>query len=111
MAEERDWVRRLKESDPDVRQTCEEAEEFAQLVRERNGVNWDNWLSRASVTPTLQTFAAGLRRDEAAVRAGLTLSWSNGPVEGAGNRLKCLKRSGDGRAKFNLLRARVLHAN
>lgn len=78
--EEREWVARLQESDRDVRQTLEGAEEFAQLVRKRNGVNLDNWLSR--MTPALQTFAAGLRRDEAAVRAGLTLPWSNGPVEG-----------------------------
>lgn len=109
--EEREWVRRLKESALDMRQTLEVAEEFAHLARERNGVNLDNWLSHASVTPALQAFAAGLRRDDAAVRAGLTLAWSNGPVEGAVNRLKFLKRSGYGRAKFDLLRARVLHAN
>jgi transposase len=109
--EERNWVRRLKEWDPDVRQTLVRAEEFAQVVRDRNGVELDNWLSRVSVTPALQAFAAGLRRDEAAVRAGLTLAWSNGPVEGAVNRLKFLKRAGYGRAKFDLLRARVLHAD
>ena len=58
--EERNWVRRLKEWDPDVRQTLVRAEEFAQVVRDRNGVELDNWLSRVSVTPALQAFAAGL---------------------------------------------------
>lgn len=84
------------------------AEEFAGLVRERNGAGLDGWLDRADAVPALKSFAAGLRRDEAAVRAGLTLPWSNGPVEGAITRVKLLKRAGYGRAKFDLLRARVL---
>ena len=45
-----------------------------------------------------------------AVRAALTHSWSNGPTEGHVNRLKLLKRQMYGRAKFDLLRSRVLHA-
>jgi hypothetical protein len=43
------------------------------------------------------------------VKAGLTLEWSNGPVEGYVNRLKLMKRSMYGRAKLPLLRTRVLH--
>jgi transposase len=31
----------------------------------------------------MRRFAAGLRKDLDAVRAGLTEPWSNGPVEGA----------------------------
>ena len=58
----------------------------------------------------MRSFARGLRQDEAAVRAALTLDWSNGPVEGRVNRLKSIKRSMYGRARFDLLRARVLHA-
>lgn len=107
--EERAWVARLKEFDPDVQTAFETAEQFAELVRQRNGVGLDGWLGRGEAVPTLRAFAAWLRRDEAAVRAGLTLPWSNGPVEGAVNRLKLLKRAGYGRAKFDLLRAKVLH--
>lgn len=44
------------------------------------------------------------------VRAGLSLPWSNGPVEGAVNWLKVIKRSMYGRAGFTLLKARVLHS-
>ena len=57
----------------------------------------------------LQGFCRGLRRDWEAVMAGLTLEWSNGPVEGQVHRLKMLKRQMYGRAGFTLLRARVLH--
>ena len=45
----------------------------------------------------------------AAVLAGLTLPWSNGPLEGHVNRLKLIKRSMYGRAEFDLLKLRVLY--
>jgi transposase len=40
----------------------------------------------------------------------LTLSHSSGPVEGTVNKIKMLKRQMFGRAGFDLLRTRVLHA-
>jgi len=51
-----------------------------------------------------------LQEDLAAVKAGLTLAWSNGPVEGQITRLKLRKRQAYGRAGFALLRQRVLQA-
>ena len=68
------------------------------------------WLARgeSSSDPALRRFAEGIRRDEAAVRAAVTETWSNGPVEGHVNRLKTIKRQMYGRAGFVLLRARVL---
>jgi transposase len=62
----------------------------------------------ASGIEALARFAQGLREDLTAVTAGLTLPWSNGPVEGQVNRLKLLKRQGYGRADVGLLRQRVL---
>ena len=69
-----------------------------------------DWLEQASGcgVEALQTFAAGLRQDGAAVRAALTLPWSSGQAEGQINRLKMLKRQMYGRAGFDLLRRRVL---
>jgi len=52
--------------------------------------------------------AADTAVSAAAIRAALTLLWSNGPVEGTINRLKMIKRSMYGRAKLDLLRQRVL---
>jgi transposase len=60
--------------------------------------------------PELRSFAAGVQRDHAAVKAGLTLPQSNGLVEGKVNKLKLIKRMGYGRAGFPLLRQRILHA-
>lgn len=45
----------------------------------------------------LDSFVSGLRRDLDAVRAGLTLPYSSGAVEGHVNRLKTLKRQMYGR--------------
>ncbi len=55
-------------------------------------------------------FTAGLRQDDAAVRAALTTPWGNGPVERRVNRLKTINRQMYGRAGFQLLRVRVLAA-
>jgi len=54
--------------------------------------------------------ARGLQDDLGALTAGLTLGWSNGPVEGQVTRLKLLKRQGYGRAGFPLLRQRIRQA-
>jgi len=58
----------------------------------------------------LPLLLAGLRQDEQAVRAALTLPWSSGQVEGQVTRLKLVKRQGYGRAKLDLLRARLVRA-
>ena len=58
----------------------------------------------------LSRFARGIQADYAGVAAALELPWSNGPVEGHVNRLKAIKRQMFGRAKFPLLRKRVLCA-
>ena len=70
------------------------------------------WMTEASASgiEALARFAQGLQEDLAAVTAGRTLPWSNGPVEGHINRLKLLKRQGYGRADVGLLRQRVLQA-
>jgi transposase len=82
---------------------------FADLLRQEDPATLEPALEAAATTD-LCSFAAGLRQDQAAVRASIAEPWSNGPVEGQVNRLKLIKRSMYGRAKFDLLRSRVLHA-
>jgi transposase len=88
------------------------AQDFAQLVRQRQPDALDPWLSRATTSALegLQRFAKGLYEDYAAVKAGVTLPWSSGPVEGHINRLKMLKRQMFGRAHLDLLSRRFLLA-
>jgi transposase len=77
------------------------------MVKDQVASTLDCWLHQAEAS-ALASFAAGLRRDEDALRAALTEPWSNGQVEGQVNRLKVIKREMYGRAGFELLRCRVL---
>jgi transposase len=88
------------------------AQDFGVMVRERHPEGLDSWLARADASGVvpLQRFAAGLRVNYEAVKVGLMLPWSTGPVEGHINRLKMLKRSMCGRAKLDLLSQRFLLA-
>ncbi len=89
------------------------AQAFMQMIRDHTGNQLENWLNSVeeSTLPELKSFARGIQQDKAAVLAGLTLPWSNGPLEGHVNRLKLIKRSMYGRAKMRLLRQRVLHSS
>jgi transposase len=88
------------------------AEEFATLVRTRDPERLAPWLTRAqdSTLPAFRNFAKKLDADIEAVRAAVSLPWSNGPVEGQINRLKMLKRQMYGRANLDLLTRRFLLA-
>jgi transposase len=85
---------------------------FGQIVRKREGYRLQDWKKQVAESglSEVQRFAKGLKRDEVAVLAGLTVVYSNGQVEGQVNKLKLLKRTMYGRAEFPLLRQRVLHA-
>jgi transposase len=84
--------------------------EFARLSRERRGDHIDGWITQAQTSgiSALRGFADGLVKDYDAVRAGLTLPWSSGAVEGNVTRIKAIKRQMYGRATFDHLRRRVL---
>ncbi len=62
---------------------------FAEMLTGRHGDRLDAWIAavEADDLPHLHSFAAGLKRDHAAVTAGLTLRHSSGPVEGNVNRI------------------------
>jgi transposase len=86
------------------------AQAFAGLVRQRQPAQREPWLARAAARtlPPFRRLAKGLRADYAAVQAGVTLPWSQGPSEGHINRLKLRKRQMCGRAKLDLLGRRFL---
>jgi transposase len=83
---------------------------FGDMLTGRHGHRLDAWIAavEADDLPELHSYTAGLKRDHAAVLNGLTLPHSSGAVEGQVNRIKMLKRQMFGRAKFDLLRKRVL---
>ena len=121
-----DWIRRserrkveaqarldkIRAASPALTTALDLADEFKSLIRKQSSGTLKEWLSRAEGSPCdeVRHFAEGIRRDESAVNAAITLPWSNGPVEGHVNRLKSIKRQMFGRAGFALLKARVVNA-
>jgi transposase len=95
---------------PDIAMTIGLADEFLQMLRQRQAEAFDDWLMRTlkSALKPLQTFANGLFDDYAAVKASMMSDVSNGPVEGLNNRLKMLKRQMYGRANLDLLSKRFI---
>lgn len=107
---QKDYLTRLCQADQEIAKTYELIQIFTAMLRERQGAQLDSWLKlvKEQGVAELQSFAQGLERDYDAVQAGLTLPWSQGPVEGHVQRLKVLKRQAYGRASFDQLRKRVL---
>ncbi len=100
----------LQAQQAEVAEAIDLAQDFAALVRQRQPAQLDPWLQRAasSTLEALRRFAQSLSEDYQAVKAGVTLPWSTGPVEGNINRLKMLKRQMFGRAHLDLLGHRFL---
>ena len=61
-------------------------------------------------TSLIVPLARGVSKDAAATRSAITESWSNGQTEGQVTRLKLVKRQMYGRAKLDLLEARLIGA-
>jgi transposase len=103
----------IRQASPSAETAYRLTQVFMGMIRERTGGGGllDMWLKEAeeSYLPEFASFASGIQQDKAAVLAGLTLPWNNGPTEGHVNRLKLIKRSMYGRAKFHLLKQRVLY--
>jgi len=80
---------------------------FQSMIRSRNGAALDPWIADAS-SSLLSSFARGIADDRSAVVAAIVEPWSNGQTEGQITKLKLVKRQMYGRAKLDLLRARLL---
>lgn len=95
---------------PQLRALRTHVRHFAEIMMNRGGRQLQAWMTGVldDDLPELHSFVTGLRRDQDAVTAGLTLPYSSGPVEGHVNRVKTIKRQMFGRAGFDLLRKRIL---
>ena len=82
-------------------------ERFHNMLRSRDTGALAPWLTDTEGS-LIASFGKGIRADFAAVRAALTEPWSNGQTEGQITKLKLVKRQMYGRAKLDLLRARLI---
>ncbi len=87
------------------------SERYTAMLRDRQSAAFTAWMADAHASPLAEVrqFVRNVRNDEAAVRGALMYEHSNGQVEGQVHRLKLIKRMMYGRAKFDLLRQRVLY--
>lgn len=100
----------LLDSTPQLKVAQTLAHQFQGLFSSKKAEQVEVWLKAAieSGLTEFKTFAIGLQREVIALKAAVTLPWSNGPVEGWVNKIKAIKRQMYGRASFDLLRKRVL---
>jgi transposase len=106
---ERTFVSTVLDAEPALAEALAVAKRLHRVLRREADESLTDVLAAAEGT-SLAHFAAQLRRDSEAVQAALELPWTTSPAEGQISRIKMLKRTMYGRAGFDLLRARVLHA-
>jgi len=82
---------------------------FHAMIRNRKPEDLDPWIAAAKES-ALASFATGIASDRDAVQAALKQPWSNGQTEGQITKLKLVKRQMYGRAKLDLLEARLIGA-
>jgi transposase len=107
---QQDELKKLIRIHPEVAPLYQLVQDFREMLMEHKIENWGSWIERAKtacLAPIL-SFVGGLERDADAVKAAIISEISNGQVEGQVNRLKLIKRQMFGRAKLDLLKARVL---
>jgi transposase len=109
-AQEQAFVEELLQRAPTISKAQQLVLSFFTLLRKEGQQTLDEWLTAAqeSGLAELEQCVKGLNKDKAALVAAVELPYSNGQTEGQVNRLKLIKRSMYGRAKLDLLQARVL---
>ncbi len=110
--EQQRQLEQMCQAGEDLSTAYELSQDFLGMLKERRAHELWEWIraAKSSQVTELKSFAKSVQQDYAAVYAACSLPWSQGQVEGQINRLKCLKRQMYGRAQFDLLRLRVLHA-
>lgn len=111
-AEQQRQLDQICQANEDLSTAYRLSQDFLGMLKDRRAHELKEWISAAksSHVTELKSFARSVPPDYAAISAACSLIWSQGQVEGQINRLKCLKRQMYGRARFDLLRIRVLHA-
>lgn len=84
--------------------------DFHAMIRKNHETDLDAWIEQAR-SGLVTSFANGVAKDRTAVRAAIVSSWSNGQTEGQITKLKFVKRQMYGRAKLDLLEARLIGAS
>lgn len=109
--DEQEVVKRLTLLSPEINKAIELATDFCLLMKEKKISSLSEWIDKVknSKISELKSFLRGIESDQSVIESAIIYQWSNGQTEGQVNKLKYLKRQMYGRAKFDLLKARVLN--
>lgn len=99
----------IEKAAPDLLAARDLIDHFHAMIRQGDADQLDAWIKTAK-SSLLESLANGIIADRDAVHAALAKPWSNGQTEGQITKLKLVKRQMYGRAKLDLLRARVMAA-
>jgi transposase len=80
---------------------------FQTMIRNKSATELEPWIVESQQS-LIASFASGITHDKSAVHAAITQPWSNGQVEAQITKLKLIKRQMYGRAKLDLLQARLM---
>jgi transposase len=94
---------------PSLVEARELVDHFHIMIRRKIEADLDPWIDRARAG-LVASFANGVAKDIAAVRAAIISRWSNGQTEGQITKLKLVNRQMYGRGKLDLLKARLIGA-
>ena len=100
-------VARIERSVPQLVSARDLVERFHRMVRDRDPTTLPTWVTDAAGS-VLASFGKGIVADRDAVTAAMSQPWSNGQTEGQITKLKLVKRQMYGRAKLDLLQARLV---
>ncbi len=94
--EQQEYLEKLCASDLALADARRLTQDFARMVRNLEGEKLGGWLEEAAgcEAAVMEKFAADLKKDVSAVRAGLTEEWSNGPVGGVSHQAQASKATG-----------------
>jgi transposase len=92
---------------PELIEARDLIDRFHGMMRSKDVTLLEPWIASAKESK-LAGLATGIEADKAAVAAAIAEPWSSGQVEGKINRLKLIKRQMYGRAKLDLLKARLM---
>jgi len=102
-------VAAIEKSVPMLAGACVLVDRFQTMIRKKAASDLELWIAE-SKQGLMASFATGIANDKAAVHAAIMQPWSNGQVEAQITKLKLVKRQMYGRAKLDLLQARLVGA-
>lgn len=102
-------VAAIEESIPQLVEARDITDPFHVMLQKKAVFSLEGWLEKARQS-LVSSFACGVFKDIDAVRAAIASNWSNGQTEGQITKLKLVKRQMYGRAKLDLLEARLIAA-